>query len=500
MKDSHDLALLIQSHVPLIRLESHEENRALELLKRVAAKTRRDMHIWTISDGLRFGGLQLEPDPELDSKQKSSAEDPRRVLEQIRKNRTPSIYVLLDYHPYLDNPLHVRLLKDIALNVDRVAHTVILMSHAITLPRELSRYSSYFKLSLPSEQDMRAIVREEAQRYSEKNAGAKIRSDHATLNRMISNLRGLTFDEVRRIVRSLVSDDGAITESELPQVNRAKFELLDMDSILSFEPETERFADVGGLSRLKEWLARRRDAFVAPLVANTVEDRPKGIMLLGIQGSGKSLSAKAVAGLWKLPLLRLDVGAIYNKFIGESERNLRSALELAEVMAPCVLWIDEVEKGFHSGTNDDGVSRRLLGTLLTWMSERKAAVFMVATANDISSLPPELVRKGRFDEIFFVDLPDQAVRRSIFEIHLQRRGHVPAQFALDQLAEASDGFSGAEIEQALVASLYRAAETGDKLADKHLLDEIRQTYPLSVTMAEQIGALREWAKTRAVLA
>lgn len=495
MKDSHDLALIIQSHVPLVRLESHEENRALELLKRIALKIRRDVHIWSISDGLRFGGLQLEPDPALDSKQKSSDEDPRRVLEQIRRNRTPSIYVLLDYHPYLDNPLHVRLLKDIALNVDRVAHTVILMSHAITLPRELSRYSSYFKLSLPSEQDLRAIVREEAQRYSEKNAGAKIRSDHATLNRMISNLRGLTFEEVRRIVRSLVSHDGAITESELPQVNRAKFELLDMDSILSFEPETERFADVGGLPRLKEWLARRRDAFTAD-----AEDRPKGIMLLGIQGSGKSLSAKAVAGLWKLPLLRLDVGAIYNKYIGESERNLRNALELAEVMAPCVLWIDEVEKGLHTGANDDGVSRRLLGTLLTWMSERKAAVFMVATANDISCLPPELVRKGRFDEIFFVDLPDRAVRRSIFEIHLQRRGHVPAQFALDQLAEASEGFSGAEIEQALVASLYRAAETGDKLADKHLLEEIRQTYPLSVTMAEQIGDLREWAKTRAVLA
>jgi SpoVK/Ycf46/Vps4 family AAA+-type ATPase len=490
MKDSHDLALIIQSHVPLIRLESHEEKRALELLTRVAIKSQRDVHVWTVSDGLRSGSLRarlaFEGEPE----------DPRKVLESIRKNRTPTIYVLLDFHPYLDNPLHVRLLKDIALNADEVPHTVILMSHAITLPRELSRYSSYFKLSLPNEQEMRAIVREEALRYSEKNAGAKIRSDHATLNRMISNLRGLTFQEVRRIVRSLISDDGAITESELPQVNRAKFELLDMDSILSFEAETERFADVGGLPRLKEWLGRRRAAFTA----DTAEDRPKGIMLLGIQGSGKSLSAKAVAGLWQLPLLRLDVGAIYNKFIGESERNLRNALALADVMAPCVLWIDEVEKGLHAGANDDGVSRRLLGTLLTWMSERKAPVFVVATANDISALPAELLRKGRFDEIFFVDLPDDAVRRSIFEIHLQRRGHVAAEFALDQLAAASEGFSGAEIEQALVAAMYRAAETGDKLADRHVLEEIHQTYPLSVTMAEQIDALRAWAQSRAVLA
>lgn len=495
MKDSHDLALIIQSHVPLIRLESHEEKRALELLTRVAIKTGRDVHVWTISDGLRSGSLRarlaFEGEPE----------EPRKVLESIRKNRTPTIYVLLDFHPYLDNPLHVRLLKDIALNADEIAHTVILMSHAITMPRELSRYASYFKLSLPSEQEMRAIVREEAQRYSEKNAGAKIRSDHATLNRMISNLRGLTFQEVRRIVRSLISDDGAITESELPQVNRAKFELLDMESILSFEAETERFADVGGLPRLKEWLGRRRDAFIsASNVDGSTVDRPKGIMLLGIQGSGKSLSAKAVAGLWQLPLLRLDVGAIYNKFIGESERNLRNALALADVMAPCVLWIDEVEKGLHTGANDDGVSRRLLGSLLTWMSERKAAVFVVATANDISALPPELLRKGRFDEIFFVDLPDESVRRSIFEIHLQRRGHAPADFALDELAAASLGFSGAEIEQAVVAATYRAAETGDKLTDKHVLEEIHQTYPLSVTMAEKVDALREWAKNRAVLA
>lgn len=490
MKDSHDLALIVQSHVPLVRLESYEEKRALELLTRIAIKCHRDLHVWSVSDGLRSGSLRarlaFEGEPE----------EPRKVLEHIRRNREPTIYVLLDFHPYLENPLHVRLLKDIAINVDEVPHTIILMSHAITLPRELSRFSSYLRLSLPNEQDMRAIVREEAQRYSEKNAGAKIRSDHATLNRLVSNLRGLTFHEVRRIVRSLISDDGAITESEMPEVNRAKFALLDMDSVLSFESETERFADVGGLSRLKEWLGRRRDAFLAA----DVEDRPRGILLLGIQGSGKSLSAKAVAGLWQLPLLRLDVGAIYNKFIGESERNLREALALAEVMAPCVLWIDEVEKGMHTGANDDGVSRRLLGTLLTWMSERKAPVFLVATANDISALPAELLRKGRFDEIFFVDLPDHDVRRSILEIHLNRREHKPADFALDQLAEASAGFSGAEIEQAVVAATYRAAECGDRLSDAHLLDEIRQTYPLSVTMAEQVNQLREWAASRAVLA
>ena len=264
--------------------------------------------------------------------------------------------------------------------------------------------------------------------------------------------------------------------------------------MLSFESETERFADVGGLHNLKEWLGRRRDAFVDA----KNKDRPKGILMLGIQGSGKSLSARAVAGLWQLPLLRLDMSAIYNKFIGESERNLREALALADVMAPCVLWIDEIEKSIHASANDDGVSRRLLGSLLTWMSERQAAVFVVATANDISALPAELLRKGRFDEIFFVDLPDKTVRRSIFEIHLKRRQHSPADFSLDELANASEGFSGAEIEQAIVAALYRAAERGDKLNDTHILDEICQTYPLSVTMAEQVEKLRNWAMSRAV--
>lgn len=488
MQESHDLAVIIQSHVPLVRLESFEEKRALELLTRVALKCHRELLVWSVSDGLRNGSLRARLGFE------GEPEDPRKVLEAIRRNRNPAIYVLLDYHPYLDNPLHVRLLKDIAIHADEVAHTVVLMSHAITLPRELTRYSSYFRLALPSEQQMRNIILEEGRRYSEKNAGAKIRSDQGTLNRLISNMRGLTFHEVRRIVRTLINDDGAITESDLPHVNRAKFELLDMDSVLSFEAETERFADVGGLHRLKEWLGRRRDAFLRAAAA----DRPRGILLLGIQGSGKSLSAKAVAGLWQLPLLRLDVGALYNKFIGESERNLREALALADVMAPCVLWIDELEKGMNAGTNDDGVSRRLLGTLLTWMSERKSAVFMVATANDISTLPPELLRKGRFDEIFFVDLPDHDVRKTIFDIHLKRRGQQVAVFDLDALAAASEGFSGAEIEQAVVAATYRAAERGAPLDNDHVLDELRQTYPLSVTMAEQVDALRQWASSRAV--
>ena len=258
-----------------------------------------------------------------------------------------------------------------------------------------------------------------------------------------------------------------------------------------------RFAEVGGLERLKRWLGQRKDAFVA---ADAMLDPPKGILLVGVQGGGKSLAAKAVAGLWQLPLLRLDFGTLYNKFFGETERNLRNSLRTAEAMAPCVLWVDEIEKAIASGDYDSGTSKRVLGTLLTWLAERDQPVFLVATANRIDALPPELIRKGRLDEIFFVDLPDAVVRSQIFDIHLRKRGQNVQAFNLDELARHSDGFSGAEIEQAVVAALYLAREQRRPLDIGHLLMELEQTRPLSVVMAEQLTALREWARHRTVAA
>jgi SpoVK/Ycf46/Vps4 family AAA+-type ATPase len=268
-----------------------------------------------------------------------------------------------------------------------------------------------------------------------------------------------------------------------------------MEGIMSFEANVKDFSQVAGLYNLKRWLITRRDAFMSE---ESKLDTPKGILLLGVQGGGKSLAAKAVAGLWGLALLRLDIGALYNKFHGETERNLRAALKLADAMAPCVIWLDEIEKGMAQEGNDNGVSQRLLASLLTWMAERKSKVFIVATSNDISKLPPELIRKGRLDEIFFVDLPDAQTRKDIFIIHLTKRDMNVAEFALDDLANATQGFSGSEIEQAIVAALYSVAASAQTLNTESLLHEINNTSPLSVVMAEQIAHLKLWAEDRTI--
>jgi SpoVK/Ycf46/Vps4 family AAA+-type ATPase len=278
---------------------------------------------------------------------------------------------------------------------------------------------------------------------------------------------------------------------------QAKYDLISKAGVISYEYDTAKFSDVAGQANLKRWLEHRRKAFTSK--ASSL-DKPKGIMLIGVQGSGKSLAAKAVSGIFGIPLLRIDFGALYNKFYGETEKNLRNALETAEIMQPCVLWMDEIEKGITTDGSDDGLSQRMLGTLLTWMAERKSRVFIVATSNNIEKLPPELIRKGRLDEIFFIDLPKSKVREDIFHIHLRKRNLAPSGFDLKLLADSSKGFSGAEIEQAIVSSIY-SAHAQDTTADTELLlKEIKHTKPLSVVMAEQIGQLRLWAADRTVSA
>jgi SpoVK/Ycf46/Vps4 family AAA+-type ATPase len=299
-------------------------------------------------------------------------------------------------------------------------------------------------------------------------------------------------------VRQAIYNDGAISAADLTEVLAAKFKLLDLGGVLSFEPQIAALGDLAGLGALKDWLAQRRSVFLAEQPTPGL-DPPKGLLLLGVQGAGKSLAAKAVAGAWALPLLRLDFGTLFNKYYGETERNLREALRTAETMAPCVLWIDEIEKGL-AADSDGGPSRRVLGTLLTWMAERRARVFAVATANDIEALPPELLRKGRFDEIFFVDLPKAAARAQIFAIHLAKRGQEPQAFDLEQLAAAAEGFSGAEIEQAVVSARYAAHAQGRPLTLDDLSAELKRTRPLSVLMAEKIAYLRAWAAERTVAA
>ena len=488
--DIHDLGLVLDSRVRLVVIESWEELRVLEAIATLAIKRSQTWYTWNQVEGLQRLGFG----PALDAE--GDLSDPEAALEHVRRQREPALYVFCDLHPFMHSPKLVRLLKMIAMEPAEQAPTLLLVSHELALPAELRRLAARIHLSMPSDEQLAAIIREEAARWTERNQGRRVRTDSRTLEQVVRNLRGVTHEEARLLARKLIVDDGAITQEDLPVLNRAKFSLLDMQGVLSFEQDTARFAEVGGLARFKRWLADRQAAFSGSDSA----DVPRGVLLAGVQGSGKSLAARAVAGLWGLPLLRLDFAALYNKYIGETEKNLREALAMADAMAPCVLWIDEIEKGVAEDGSDNGVSRRVLGTLLTWMAERRSRVFLVATANDVMQLPPELIRKGRLDELFFVDLPQAAVREDIFRIHLASRGFAVDRFDLPSLAAASEGFSGAEIEQAVVAAVYSAAARQEDVINEHVLAALNETSPLSVVMAERIQSLRSWARERAVMA
>ena len=488
----HELAVLLRSRIPLVVIESRDEARVLKLLAalsvRIAPKSHMPMFQWTVTDGLKRIDVDLGPP------QRHNAE-PTEVLKHIRATATAGVYVLVDFHPFLTEPMHVRLLKDICLSYDQFPRTVVLLSDALTLPHELESFSARFEVSVPDRDERRALVESVAQEWTTANPGSRVKADRRALELLVENLSGLTTSDTRRLARKAIFDDGALSHTDLPATTQAKYELLNRSGVLSYEHDTAKFADVGGLERLKTWLKQRKPAFdgSAPDL-----EAPKGLLLLGVQGCGKSLAARAAAGVFQVPLLRLDFAAVYNKWHGESERNLRDTLKTAELMAPCVLWIDEIEKGVATGDGDSGTSRRALGTFLTWLAEKKAATFVVATANDISALPPELIRKGRFDEIFFVDLPQSEVRGQILDIHTQRRGLQLGAADRTRLIHASDGFSGAEIEQAVVSALYGARATQETAGAAHVLDELQNTRPLSRVMAERIAALRAWAAERTV--
>lgn len=486
MTDSHDLELVLKSHIPIVVIETREERRAVNLIQSLQFSIGLPIYRWTVTEGLQRIDLDFEP-------QRINSE-PTEVLGNIKAGQNAGIFALLDFHPYLDEPKHIRLLKDIALDYHFTQQTIVLISHDINIPPELKNFTARVELKLPDEVALRDIVNDIAEEWSKKYR-KKVKANPRTFDALIKNLSGLTYSEARRLARTAIYDDGAITPDDLPQVMKAKYALLSKEGMLHFELGAEKFSNIGGFGKLKAWLRQRQPVFNGELEGL---DMPKGILLLGVQGCGKSLAAKAVAGVLGIPLLRIDFSAMFNKYHGETERNLRESLKAAEVMAPCVLWIDEMEKGISVSDSDGGTSKRVLGTFLTWMAEKRSAVFLVATANEIDSLPPELIRKGRFDEIFFVDLPDEMNRALIYEIHLRKRDIDGSQFDLVRLAAASKGFSGAEIEQSVVSAIYTAHASTTKLCNNHILQEIKTTKPLSVIMAEKISALRDWAGDRTV--
>ena len=485
--DIHELELLLRSRVPLIVIETRDENRVTQLFSKLAVRLSLPVMAWSATTGLQRIDVEAAP--------QRHASEPRQALGQIKATDTAAIYLLLDFHPYLDDAYNIRLLKEIAQNHHAVGHTLVLVSHDLEVPPELENLAAEFTLSLPDTARLEAMVREEAGQWSKTHPGKRVQTDRDTLDVMVRQLRGLTSTDARRIIRSVIYDDGAIRPDDLERITRARYRLIESNGALSCEFDTAEFSDVGGLQSLKRWVELRRTAFLEP---DAEPDTPQGILLVGVQGGGKSLAAKAVAGVWGIPLLRLDFGTLYNKFFGETERNLREALQAAEAMAPCVLWVDEIEKAIAGGDYDSGTSRRILGNLLTWMAERTAPVFIVATANAIEQLPPELIRKGRLDEIFFVDLPDAPTRAEIFAIHLRKRDLKPIDFDLLTLAKRTEGFSGAEIEQAIVAARYLARADDRPLTTDHIQTEIERTRPLSQVMAEKVARLRAWAAERTV--
>lgn len=487
-----DLIVLVKSRFPILLIESHEEPRVLNLLEKVTNLENSPLFTWSVTSGLRRR-LRPESVPE--------TSDLTLALRHIEKTVQNGVYVLLDAHPYLQDPIVLRLVREIALSYGKTPRTLIFVSPRLELPPELLRLSARFKLSVLDPAGVRKLIREEVELWrTEQGGDDTVKGSKEAVDLIAQHLAGMSAEDARRLIRQAIRDDNRLSLEDVSRILKFKHESLAANSLLTLELDCASFTEVGGQKNLKRWLDRRRAVFLAEPGSSRL-DTPKGILLLGVQGGGKSLAAKAVAAVWGVPLLRLDFASLYDKYFGDTERNLREALTAADAMSPCVLWMDEIEKGLSTddtGGSDGGLSKRVLGTLLTWMAERKTRVFMVATANDIARLPPELVRKGRFDEIFFVDLPDADTRREIFRIHLSRRKLAADAFDFDALTNDSDGFSGAEIEQAVVSALYEAHATGSSLTSALISDELRRTRPLSVTMAERIADLREWAAARTV--
>lgn len=486
----HDeLRLLINSRNPIITVETAEEERLAHLLTAIAVELCVPLYTWSVTAGLaRIEGAAIY-----------ETAVPEQALANIAEVRGDAIFLLKDFARYCDNDKICRRLRDLADAFRGVRRSIVISAPALNLPPEIVSESAPFAYGLPDADELATSVRLVLAEMS-REQHMTVPFDAASVRQLAVNLAGLKQEEAMRTLRKCLLERGKADAGLADAVMDAKRSALQTEGLLEPVRRDTSFADIAGLARLREWLTKRQSAFT-PEGQKFGLVPPKGVLITGVQGCGKSLAARAVAGEWGVELARLDAGALYDKFVGESEKRLRKALDLSQRLAPMVLWIDEIEKAFasagSSGDADAGLSQRLLATLLTWMQDREGGVFLAATSNNISALPPEMLRKGRFDEIFFVDLPGADVRAALFALHLKKRGRDAAAFDLPKLAAACAGFSGAEIEQAIASGLYTAFSAKQQLSTDVLLAEIRATQPLSVTRAEDIQGVRDWAKTRA---
>jgi AAA+ superfamily predicted ATPase len=486
-----ELQLLVRSRYSLIRVSGAEESRVEELIDKVAAAMKLPLFTWTSSKGLRRSGM-------LNCIYDTAR--PEMALAHVEAAGIPALYHFEGLGPALTDPAIAARLKDAAALFAEQRGAIFLSAIENDFPDSLRDLVTTFELPAPAAADYGALVDRVVRELSGRSPVRLELSDEER-SRLIANLNGLTLLDSERILTRAILEDGRLSANDLGLVVQAKREMVERDGLLEYFAPERSLNEVIGIDGLKTWLSERRRILAEPERAAAFGlSFPRGILLLGVPGCGKSLCAKAVARDWALPLLRLDTGALYDKYVGETEKHFRTALSTADRLSPIVLWIDEIEKAFaeSSGSEDGGLSTRVLGGFLSWMQERKSNVFVVATANDIQRLPPELLRKGRFDEIFFVDLPDENARRELFELYLAKRGQPSEKFDVGALAAASDGFSGAEIEQAVVSALYGAFSSHGELSTATLLDELSRTRPLSRTMGEQLDALRAWARERTV--
>jgi SpoVK/Ycf46/Vps4 family AAA+-type ATPase len=489
-----DLELLIRAHYALIVLETNEPERAEELVRQAASELSLHYYYWTRSKGVRRGNSVGDPYFE-------DTQEPAKALKYAEQD-SAGVYLFRDLAAYLDEPLVVSHMLDVVSMLEARRGALVLVGSNIRLPDALRPHATFFKLPPPTYDDYRLIVERMIREYSARMK-VTVELTPQDRTRLIQNLMGLTLVEAEKIVTRQIVEDGNLRAKDIEGVIAAKRQAVQQDGLLEYYPPEFGLKDLAGLQGLKAWLAKRRAVVSDAQRAHDFGLRfPKGILLLGVPGCGKSMCAKAVACEWGLPLLKLDPANLYDKYIGDSEKNFKRALQTAERMAPVILWIDELEKAFAQGGDeaDGGVSRRVFGSFLGWLQERRGDVFVVATSNDVSRLPPEFIRKGRFDEVFFVDLPKPEVRRSIFDIHLARRKQQSASFDLAQLSGRTEGFSGAEIEESVVAGLFSAFSSNKPLTTDMLLAEIANTRPLALTMMEKIGELRAWAEHRTVMA
>ena len=491
-----EIDILIRARYSLLYVVSWEERRVLAVLKEIVVGQDKQFYTWSETMGLRAGTKQITAGG-ADSRTK----DALSVLDAIRTSAEPAVYVLKDFHVFLSpNYPHssavVRKLRDLAEALQTAYTTVILLSPVLQLPDELQKDITVLDYELPSLRDLDGLLTRVVDSVRGQE-GMSVDLTAEQRERLLKAALGLTMSEAENVFAKCLVEKGGF---DVDLIVAEKQQLIRKSGILEYFEAREQVGNIGGLEILKRWLSSRSPAFTEKAQRFGLP-APRGVLLLGVQGCGKSLTAKAVAQLWRMPLLRLDVGRIFAGLVGSSEQNMRRAIQMAETVSPCVLWIDEIEKGLagvqSSGMADAGVTARIFATLNTWMQEKTKPVFVVATANDISQLPPELLRKGRFDEIFFVDLPAESERREVFEIHLRKRSRDPKTFDLDRLAKECDGFSGAEIEQAVIAALYVAFEQNRDITTEDVSASIKETVPLSKTMREDIAMVRRWAKGRA---